>query len=122
MQRIQTFNKKQISRKSNGALLPEYWSSAAGLRPAVGESDPCFFSAVRTEESAATAAALCDPPWLLPDGLVEVVFGPEDELNAEFRAAKASLLCLGPPDPDALVLSCNSREQNMFIDLSMLKK
>lgn len=110
---------KQISidYKSNGALLPI--SSEVGLRlfGAGGESDPCFFSAVRTEESAATAAALWDPPpWLLPDGLVEVVFDPEDELNAEFKAAKASLLCLGPPWPDALVLSCNS---NMFEDWSM---
>lgn len=48
--------------KSKGALLPI--SSEVGLRlcGAGGESDPCFFSAVRTEESAATAAALCDPP------------------------------------------------------------
>ena len=106
--------KTLIFRNSSVALLPENWSSDCGLRPcAVGES-PGFFSAVRTEESAATAAALCDPPpWPLLDGLVETFFGPEDEVNAEFKAAKASLLCLGP-SPDALALSCNS---NIYIDI-----
>jgi len=82
--------------------------SVRGLLLATGEpsGDVFFFSAVRTDERAATAAALCDPgPF--PDALGGVTgFVPDDELNAEFKAAKASALCLGPPWLNPFNLSC----------------
>ena len=64
----------------------------------VGEVSVDFgFSATRTWERAATAAALCEA-WLVPAGLGgggDLDDGPE-ELNADVKAAKASALCLGP--------------------------
>lgn len=59
-----------------------------------GES---FFSAERTEDKAATAAALWDPE-LTSAGFGEAPrLGPDDELNAEFKAAKAAALWVCPP-------------------------
>ena len=87
-------------------------STTGLLLPTGEESGDCFFfSAVRTEERAATAAALCDP-WFLPDGLGVKVLVPDDELNAVFKAAKASALCLGPPwfSPFNLSCVCESRK------------
>lgn len=51
-----------------------------------------FFSAVRTEDKAATAAALCDPRLTPADFGEASRLGPGDELNAEFSAAKAEAL------------------------------
>ena len=48
-------------------------------------------SAVKTEDSAATAAARCDP-CLGPDGFGTKVLVLEVGLNAEDRAAKADAL------------------------------
>lgn len=62
---------------------------------AATDSASAFFcSAVRTEDRAATAAALCDA-WPETDGF-EDVLPPEDGLNAEDKAAKAEALCVGP--------------------------
>lgn len=56
----------------------------------------CFISSVRTVDNAATAAALCEL-WLAPVGFgTELAFAVDDELNAEFKAAKADALCVGP--------------------------
>lgn len=84
-------------------LLPGMLLSGGGLPS--DESLALFFSAVRTEERAATAAALCEP-FPLPDTLeAEVVFSGDD-LKAEVKAARASALCLGPlPGLDPLDLS-----------------
>lgn len=73
--------------------LPEGLPSGGGLLldRAGDPSGERFFSAVRTDERAATAAALCDDPGL-PDGLGVVVLDPEAGLNAEFKAAKAEAL------------------------------
>lgn len=78
--------------------IPEGLNSADGLLlDRTGEeSGDRFFSAVRTCDKAATAAALCDP-WLSPDVLGGVGLDPEDELNVEFKAANAEALCVGPP-------------------------
>lgn len=87
--------------------------STTGLLLATGEpSGECFFfSAVRTLERAATAAALWDP-WPLADDLgVTGLVPDDDELNAEFKAAKASALCLGPPWFKLLNLSCISKSR-----------
>lgn len=62
------------------------------------------FSAVRTEERAATAAALCDP-CPLPNGLWAEGFDGEEELKAEDKAANASARCLGPLLSEPLDLS-----------------
>lgn len=85
--------KKKKSRVIS-SLPGELVSGGGLLLDRVGDSSD-FFSAVRTDERAATAAALCDP-WPLPDGLGAEVLAPGDELNAEFKAARASALCLGP--------------------------
>lgn len=86
------------------ADLPRGLVSDGGLRVGEESGDCFFFSAVRTDESAATAAALCDP-WVAEGGLEAVGLVPEDELNAFDKAAKASALCLGPPWPEPLDLS-----------------
>ena len=52
---------------------------------------PFFCSAVKTEDSAATAAARCDPR-LGRDGLGAVVLVLEDGLNADDNAARADAL------------------------------
>lgn len=77
-------------------LLPGALLSGGGLLLEGGEESlPFFFSAVKTDERAATAAALCEP-FPLPDTLDAVdVFGGDD-LKAEVKAARASALCLGP--------------------------
>lgn len=60
----------------------------------------CFFSAVRTLDNAAIAAALCEEAWLAPAGLgAEPDFGGDGELKAEFKAANAEALWVGPPAP-----------------------
>jgi len=84
--------------------------SGTGLSLATGEvsGDCFFFSAVRTDERAATAAALCDP-WPFTDGLGVTFFVVDEELNAEFKAAKASALCLGPPWFKPFNLSCDCK-------------
>lgn len=70
-------------------LLVDFVGDASG--------DCFFFSAVRTEERAATAAALCDP-WPVLEGFgLEVLLAEEDGLNADDKAAKASALCVCPP-------------------------
>lgn len=56
----------------------------------VSES-PLFCSAVKTEDSAATAAARCDP-WFDREGFGAVVLVPEDGLNADESAARADAL------------------------------
>ena len=86
--------------------------STTGLLLATGElsGDDFFFSAVRTLERAATAAALCDP-WPLGDRLGVTALVPDDELNAEFKAAKASALCLCPPWFKLFNLSCSSKSR-----------
>ena len=86
--------------------------STTGLPLATGEpsGDCFFFSAVRTLERAATAAALCDP-WPLGDFLGVTTLVPVDELKAEFKAAKASALCLGPPWFKLFNLSCISKSK-----------
>lgn len=61
-------------------------------------------SAVRTDESAATAAALWDP-WPPRTGWLAVPFSFDVELNAEVRAAIADALCVGPPSPELFDLS-----------------
>lgn len=87
-----------ITKVNHGCLIPVGVASGGGLLNRAGEvSVGCFFSAVRTEDKAATAAALWDP-WLTPTGLeTEVAFVDEDELNAEFKAAKADALWVRPP-------------------------
>lgn len=66
-----------------GVLLPDRKVESGG---------GSFFSSERTEDKAATAAALCDPE------LISAGFGeaprkcPDDALNAEFKAAKAEAL------------------------------
>lgn len=80
----------------------------------VGEvSGDLFFSAVRTCERAATAAALCDPWPELEVFVVEPLF-PGDDLNAEDKAAKAEALWVGPPwfEPFDLSWDCNVKEYN----------
>ena len=102
--------KKKKSRVIS-SLPGELVSGGGLLLDRVGDSSD-FFSAVRTDERAATAAALCDP-WPLPDGLGAEVLAPGDELNAEFKAARASALCLGPPpglDPFDLSWTWDSTE------------
>lgn len=59
-------------------------------------SGDCFFSALRTEDKAAIAAALCEP-GLFPDLGEEPDFAGDGELNAEFKAAKAEALWVDPP-------------------------
>lgn len=54
-----------------------------------------FFSAVRTEERAATAAALCDP-WPVLEGFGDELLLAGDELNADDKAANAEARCVGP--------------------------
>lgn len=88
-------------------LVPEGLASEGGLvlgRAGETSFDP-FFSAVRTDDRAATAAALCDPWPFPPDREAEVAFGDEVELNAEFKAAKADALWVGPPLLEPLDLS-----------------
>lgn len=80
-------------------IIPVGLASAGGLLLGLaGEfsRDP-FFSAVRTDDKAATAAALCDPWPFPPDLGAEVALGDDDEVNAEFKAAKAEALWVGPP-------------------------
>lgn len=66
----------------------------------------CFFSAVRTDDKAATAAARCDPWLVLPGFGIETGLGIDDELNAEFRAARADALWVGPPLLKPFDFSC----------------
>lgn len=68
-------------------------------------SGDCFFSALRTEDKAAIAAALCEP-GLLPDLGEEPDFAGDGELNAEFKAAKAEALWVDPPLFVPLDLGC----------------
>ena len=86
------------------SFLPRGLVSDGGLRVGEESGDCFFFSAVRTDERAATAAALCDP-WAAAEGLEAEGLDPEDELNAFDKAAKASALCLGPPWLEPLDLS-----------------
>lgn len=79
----------------SGLLLDRAGERGVGER--VGEVSFDCFSAIRTEDKAATAAALCEPDRGLLPGLDATGFGAEDELNAEFKAAKAEALCVGPP-------------------------
>lgn len=75
------------------------------------ESWAVFFSAVRTDERAATAAALCEP-FPLPDTLEADAFFIDGELKADVKAARASALCLGPPpwlDPLGLSGLCKGK-------------
>lgn len=66
------------------------------FRDREGETAGDRFSAVRTDERAATAAALWDP-WAADLGGGEgVVFEEGGEPNAEDKAAKASALWVGP--------------------------
>lgn len=101
-------------------LLPGMLLSGGGLLLDGGgeESLALFFSAVRTDERAATAAALCEP-FPLPDTLeAEVVF-TDDDLKAEVKAARASALCLGPlPWLDPLDLSGLCKEKNIYYCMS----
>ena len=98
--------------------LPEGLLSGGGglLLDREGEAsgDRFLVSAVRTDERAATAAALCDDPWPLPDGLGAVVLFPEEGLNAEVKAAIAEARWVGPPWFDPLDLSwvCNNIVEN----------
>lgn len=67
-------------------------ASACGLLILrTGDESGDRFSAVKTEDKAATAAALCEPGPAPPLGAM-TDFGVEDELNAEFKAAKAEAL------------------------------
>ena len=50
---------------------------------------------MRTEDKAATAAALCDPRVGAFGEAEDLVVG--DDLKAEFKAAKADALWVGPP-------------------------
>lgn len=68
---------------SEGGLLPDRGGETSG--------DFIALSTVRTDDNAATAAALCDP-----DGFGGGVLAPEDELKAEDKAAKAEALCVVP--------------------------
>ena len=76
-------------------ILPATVASGPGeglLLNRAGEvSDLFLCSPVRTEDSAATAAALCDP-WPDRDGFGALILDVEDGLNAEDRAANADAL------------------------------
>lgn len=58
--------------------------------------DCFFFSAVRTAERAAMAAALWDPPELDLAGFGAEVLVSADGLNEAAKAAKAAALCVAP--------------------------
>lgn len=73
-------------RASRGGLL-------LGLLGREGETSVGpFFSAVRTFDRAATAAALCEAALFPPERGAEVAFGDEVEVKAEFKAARAEAL------------------------------
>lgn len=78
-------------------------------RPLAASNCSLFCSAVRTVDSAATAAARCDP-WVDRFGLEAATFSLEEGLNAEFKAANASALWVCPPGVEsyALVLDCKT--------------
>lgn len=100
-------------------FLQERLVSAVGLPLVrVGEvSGDLFFSAVRTCERAATAAALCDP-WPEPEVFEAEALFPGDDLNAEDKAAKAEALWVGPPwfEPFDLSWDCNDKEYNHHVN------
>ena len=56
----------------------------------------CFISSIRILDNAATATTLCEL-WLSPVGFgTELAFAAADEVNAEFKAANAEALWVGP--------------------------
>lgn len=97
-----------LLRKKDYGTIPEEELSKEGVdRLARIEASvwPAWIcSAVRTDESAATAAALWEP-WPARTGWFAVPFGFDVELNAEVRAAMADALCVGPPSPELFGLS-----------------
>lgn len=72
-------------------MIPERATSGDGLLLNLEGASEDIFSAVRTLDSAATAAALCDP-WLECIGFAVDVLGPEEGLNADDNAAIAEAL------------------------------
>lgn len=86
----------QGTNKASAFPLPETFilvGEERRLLGRAGDDSSCAFlcSAVRTEDKAATAAALCDP--VLPAaGFGDAPLPPEDGLNAEVKAAKAEAL------------------------------
>lgn len=102
---LQTDKKKQTKIIIYLDSIPS-WDKEIVILPAAAVSGPgeglllnragevsglLLCSAVRTVDSAATAAALCDP-WLDRDGFGAPILVLEDGLNAEDRAASADAL------------------------------